>query len=769
MLVLFAFLCYSQQNEIKQIGSAKTGTNPTEIDVSKSLSGSYVIFDSTAGGEECFIPGVSQSFIFLAETFTTDYEYVYSLWLKFPDGWLVSEAELFDTPYCDNGTYGDFGYTLLDPGNTVLISHTRYQSTTDYCSAYYMVTVTPAAAASDASVSWYWDGDSYGNTPHNPCSSDGYTPPGENACDEQVNDPAVIPACSIEPNVYLTPDDQNKESCPGTTVQYTLTLVNTTGSNQTITLNYETTTGNGYVTGPTSLTVNDGNSEDITVNMTSYYNLSDGDIVEGTIEAVAGEFSASANITKTISSGGWLDIATEPDNGRMDNVVVTYDNKIWSITGYGSSVKVNRYNPVEDSWATINGSDFPVNYARSGAAYGNKAFIYGDASEFAGLWSYDMDANTWLNESPSGTAPAYTGIWAPAWVADPETGYLYITGGATAPGGGNLTTVYVYNPVTNAWLDPLPNFTSQRAFHAAFIYIDPDSGHKMLAVAGGVDVNSVALTSTQCYDFNAKAWNNENQDIPALNNAIWGMGYANNSINDNNQLWLIGGADENFALLDNSWYYDVSTGVWVDGDIYHITPTVRTSAAALNGEVYKIGGSTGGFTPTGLASKHSTCSDSPTHCVDVIINPEGAGTVIGCGDYCCGEEVELSAIANEGYVFVNWTDNNLLDDNTNPFSFIMYDTDLELTANFAENVSIEETETEEIIIFPNPSNEKITILSEGLIEKIKLINISGQIIKETPVNATSVDFNVSKIQEGIYFIQLHTLNGIITKKIQILR
>ncbi|MBW6461081.1 MAG: hypothetical protein K0B08_10980, partial [Bacteroidales bacterium] len=34
---------------------------------------------------------------------------------------------------------------------------------------------------------------------------------------------------------------------------------------------------------------------------------------------------------------GWMDIATEPDNGRMDNVVVSYNGLIWSIAGYGSN------------------------------------------------------------------------------------------------------------------------------------------------------------------------------------------------------------------------------------------------------------------------------------------------------------------------------------------------------------------------------------------------------------------------------------------------
>jgi hypothetical protein len=104
----------------------------------------------------------------------------------------------------------------------------------------------------------------------------------------------------------------------------------------------------------------------------------------------------------------------------------------------------------------------------------SKVYIYGDTSTagFTGLWSYDMATTTWVQETPGGAPPATTGIWAPAWAFDAETGYCYMTGGATVAGAGNLTTVNVYDPATNAWLAPLPNFTTVRDFHAAWVFTD---------------------------------------------------------------------------------------------------------------------------------------------------------------------------------------------------------------------------------------------------------------------------------------------------------
>ena len=46
-----------------------------------------------------------------------------------------------------------------------------------------------------------------------------------------------------------------------------------------------------------------------------------------------------------------------------------------------------------------------------------------------------------------------------------------------------------------------------------------------------------------------------------------------------------------------------------------------------------------------------------TYTITALVNPENAGTVTGAGTYSHGATVTLVATANEGYVFVNWTEN----------------------------------------------------------------------------------------------------------------
>lgn len=73
----------------------------------------------------------------------------------------------------------------------------------------------------------------------------------------------------------------------------------------------------------------------------------------------------------------------------------------------------------------------------------------------------------------------------------------------------------------------------------------------------------------------------------------------------------------------------------------------------------------------------------------LAVNPAGAGTVTGEGEYKAGEDVELTATANEGYVFVNWTDEDgheiseLAD-----FTYTMPAMNKTLIANFEEEEDV---------------------------------------------------------------------------------
>jgi hypothetical protein len=417
------------------------------------------------------------------------------------------------------------------------------------------------------------------------------------------------------PGVTLSPNPLNVAGCPAATQTHTLSLFNNTGDDDPFNMSYAVTLGNATLTGPAQVTATSGSTVPFNVLLRPAWAGGAPQTVTATVTATGNGYSNLLTINKTVyawNAGGWAAIASEPDTGRMDNVLAAYGGTVWSITGYGGNANVRRYDPVGGTWATIAASapTFGNNYARSGCTAGSKVYMYGDAatSGFTGLWSYNMATNVWTQETPTGTPPAQTGIWAPAWVSDPATGYCYMTGGATTPGGGNLTTVYVYNPAGNAWLAPLPDFTSVRDFHAAFLFIRPADTHKLLCVAGGNN-GTVGLTTTQCYDFTSASWNAEDANLGALAMGNWwAMGYTQKTAGSSRQLWMTGGVLAD-ALSNAAWYYDTATGTWVDGGPMANVAVYRTSATTLNDNVYKVGGSIGSFTYTGLADRNQVCSD----------------------------------------------------------------------------------------------------------------------------------------------------------------
>ena len=57
--------------------------------------------------------------------------------------------------------------------------------------------------------------------------------------------------------------------------------------------------------------------------------------------------------------------------------------------------------------------------------------------------------------------------------------------------------------------------------------------------------------------------------------------------------------------------------------------------------------------------------------ITVAANLEEGGTVTGAGNYLHGETVTLTAMANEGYSFINWTKNNMVVSTSPTYSFII--------------------------------------------------------------------------------------------------
>jgi len=73
--------------------------------------------------------------------------------------------------------------------------------------------------------------------------------------------------------------------------------------------------------------------------------------------------------------------------------------------------------------------------------------------------------------------------------------------------------------------------------------------------------------------------------------------------------------------------------------------------------------------------------EAVTFTINASANPEEGGTVTGTGNYAYGQDITLTATANEGYAFVNWTENGVVVSSDAEYSFTVTN-NRTLVANF---------------------------------------------------------------------------------------
>jgi hypothetical protein len=301
----------------------------------------------------------------------------------------------------------------------------------------------------------------------------------------------------------------------------------------------------------------------------------------------------------------------------MDNVVIAYGNVIYVVGGYGSGGAVQIYNPATNSWSLRTSEpapqiEYPVDGCFGYDSDGHPVILLmpDTTGAVSGVWHrYDIPDNAWDTPALPSPLPA-AGIWAPDIVSDPVNNVCYISGGATAPGGGNLTSLYAYYPATNtaAFLGNFTHIPGGFNFHASWLV--PWIGTSgAICVAGGVDSSSVVYADTQCYDIGTGTFRPANTDIPPLPEARWGMADMVRQFGADHQLWIVNGVKPDGALSQTSFYYSQLHSSWHSA----VRPDIaiyRGEGDTLNGQIYVPGGSLGGFSPS--ANNQHLVEPTPT-------------------------------------------------------------------------------------------------------------------------------------------------------------
>lgn len=83
--------------------------------------------------------------------------------------------------------------------------------------------------------------------------------------------------------------------------------------------------------------------------------------------------------------------------------------------------------------------------------------------------------------------------------------------------------------------------------------------------------------------------------------------------------------------------------------------------------------------------------------------------------------------------------------------------------------SIKENNLEEIKLYPNPANSEVNFLASDL-QAIQILTIGGrEVFKSNALNSGVNTINVSDIEAGIYLVNLTTVTGVTTKRLEIIK
>jgi len=126
-----------------------------------------------------------------------------------------------------------------------------------------------------------------------------------------------------------------------------------------------------------------------------------------------------------------------------------------------------------------------------------------------------------------------------------------------------------------------------------------------------------------------------------------------------------------------------------------------------------------------------------------------------------GSEIICKAEPNVGYQVKEWTVNGNIvsDNNTETYTSSEVNEDITLSVEF-ENTTSVDNNFSETRIYPNPFDNWITIEHKTSVNRIDIINISGQKLIHMNVNgALKTKINTQALKSGIYILKLHYTNG----------
>ena len=105
-------------------------------------------------------------------------------------------------------------------------------------------------------------------------------------------------------------------------------------------------------------------------------------------------------------------------------------------------------------------------------------------------------------------------------------------------------------------------------------------------------------------------------------------------------------------------------------------------------------------------------------------------------------------------------------DYTGNFEVVDQNAELEVVLQ-SDGTFVFDLSEKEMTVFPNPANSFVYVKAEDLIWKVRMLDITGRLLYSSEPAKKSYKLNVSGFENGVYFIQVITPKGSVTRKVQI--
>ncbi|MFP4690909.1 MAG: T9SS type A sorting domain-containing protein, partial [Bacteroidales bacterium] len=72
-------------------------------------------------------------------------------------------------------------------------------------------------------------------------------------------------------------------------------------------------------------------------------------------------------------------------------------------------------------------------------------------------------------------------------------------------------------------------------------------------------------------------------------------------------------------------------------------------------------------------------------------------------------------------------------------------------------------------LYPNPTSSQLTIEANTEIKEVRMVDMLGQVVYSQTVQGRTHEINVNAYNNGVYFVQVLTSEGLITERVQVTR